>query len=295
MYGYIRPDKGDLKVSEYERFRGAYCGLCHVLRKRYGPACRFLVNYDFTFLAMLLEEEESIGAEPKRCPYHPFRKTLCPHDCTSLYAAADCTVILSYWKLRDGIADKGFFGALGCRIACLLLQHHYKKAAAYRPLFAASAAENLKALNELEASSSGSLDAVADCFAKILRDAADTAPEERRHRVLQELLYHLGRIVYILDAVDDLEEDVREGHYNPLRYRFELCDGKLLPEDENYLRGTLQLSHNAISGAFGLMEPNAYSSILSNIIYRGLPSVTQAVFDGNWKSLQKTKRDRSHL
>lgn len=295
MYGYVRPDKGDLKVSEYERFRGVYCGLCHVLKERYGPVCRYLVNYDFTFLAMLLAEGEDLRTQSRRCPYHPFRKTLCPTCCEGLCAAADCTVILAYWKLRDGISDKGFFGALGCRIACRALGRHYRKAAGYQPEFAATAEENLRALASLESGKSDSLDAVADCFAKVLQAAVSVVPEETTRRVLRELLYHLGRIVYILDAVDDLPEDVRENHYNPLRYRFALRDGKLSPEDETYLRGTLQLSHNALCGAFALAEQGPFSAIVANIIYRGLPVVTQAVFDGSWKSLEKTKRERSHL
>ncbi|WP_369015126.1 DUF5685 family protein, partial [Klebsiella pneumoniae] len=44
--------------TEKDRFRAAYCGLCHTLGREYGFAARFLLNYDFTFLAVLL----SLGA-----------------------------------------------------------------------------------------------------------------------------------------------------------------------------------------------------------------------------------------
>ena len=297
MYGYVRPDKGDLKVSEYERFRGMYCGLCHVLKERYGPACRYLVNYDFTFLAMLFAEGADAQSQPRRCPYHPLRKTVCPVSGDSLSAAADCTVILAYWKLRDGASDKGFFSALGCRIVCGVLRRNYKKATLRQPDFAAAAEENLLALAELEKAKTASLDEVADRFARLLQAAAPAAPEEAKSRILRELLYHLGRIVYILDAVDDLSEDIFNGNYNPLCYRFEISGDKLSPEDVLTLRGTLQMSYNALCGAFALLEQGEYNGILSNVIYRGLPAVTQAVFDGSWKSVSKnkTKRERSHL
>jgi len=121
----------------------------------------------------------------------------------------------------------------------------------------------------------------------------DTADTE--NRILGELLYHLGRIIYILDAVDDLAEDVQANNYNPLRYRFEPNDGRLSQEDEQALRETLQMSYNCLCSAYALMEANDYSPILSNILYRGLPAVTQAVFSGDWKSLKKSKRDRSRL
>ena len=53
MYGYIRPDIGELRINEYRRFRSAYCGLCEALRQRYGVLARFLIGYDMTFLALL--------------------------------------------------------------------------------------------------------------------------------------------------------------------------------------------------------------------------------------------------
>lgn len=56
MYGYIRPDRGELKVREYQQFRAAYCGLCEALRRRCGLLSRFVVNYDLTFLAMALSK-----------------------------------------------------------------------------------------------------------------------------------------------------------------------------------------------------------------------------------------------
>ncbi len=295
MYGYVRPEKGELKVSEYERFRGVYCGLCHELKARYGPLCRFLVNYDFTFLAMLLAEGEKQEACPRRCPYRPMRKALCPTHGENMSVAADCTVILAYWKLKDGAVDKSFFPAMGCRLACLALRRHYRKASRRWPDFARATEQNLALLASLEKEQCGSLDAVADTFAAILREAASCVGDERRRRILEQLLYHLGRIVYVLDGVDDLAEDLKKDGYNPLRYRYELVDGKLSPADEKALRESLQLSHDCISNAFVLLEPNPYTSLLSNILYNGLPAVTQSVFAGTWNKRGKTIRERSNL
>lgn len=295
MYGYVRPNKGELKVSEYERFRGVYCGLCHELKARYGPICRFLVNYDFTFLAMLFAENQAPETKICRCPYHPLRKTMCPKPGCSMAIAADCTVVLAYWKLKDGIADKRFWGSLGCRIACAFLKRHYKKASGLQPEFAVVTETNLRELGKLEEEKCRSLDAAADRFAVILRASAACIGDDTSRRVLHELLYHLGRIVYILDAVDDLPEDMRSGSYNPLIYRFSLQEGMLSSEQEQELRASLQLSHNSICNAFALMENNPYQGILANIIYTGLPSVAAAVFAGTWKTVSKPKKERSHV
>ena len=293
MYGYIRPERGELKIREYDTFRGVYCGLCHTLRKRYGPFFRFAVNYDLTFLAMLLAEPGKTETCQKRCPYHPFRRTSCPAELPALGTAADLTVVLAYWKLRDGAADKSFFPSLGCRILAWLASPAYKKAAALRPGFARTAEEELCELNKLERERCSSVDAPADRFARILREAASET--RARERILRELLYHLGRIVYILDAADDLADDVKAGSYNPLRFRFTAEDGKLSEEDEKELRLSLQHSHNAVSAAFALLDTTPYTDILENIIYLGLPSVTQAVFDGSWRAAGRKRKERSGI
>ncbi len=293
MYGYVRPERGELKVREYEQFRGVYCGLCHMLRKRYGIAYRFAVNYDFTFLAMLLAGSEPVSACPRRCPYHPLRRTACPQPFPGMEAAADYSVILAYAKLRDDARDRRFPGSILFRLLAWAVRPAYRKAAGLRPAFARTAEDKLKRLSVLEAENCASLDAAADTFASILQAAAEGAEDEDRRRVLKELLYHLGRIVYLLDAADDLPDDIRTGVYNPLRCRYTLQDGKLTPEDEAALRTTMQHSHNCISAAYALLEENPYAGILSNTIYHGLPAVTQAVFSGAWR--QRNKKERSRL
>lgn len=295
MYGYVRPVKGEMKISEFERFRGVYCGLCHELSRRYGPLSRFLVNYDFTFLAMLLAGPDDTKTCPRRCAAHPIKATDCLMACASLETAADMTVILGWWKMADGAQDGHGPRAAGYKAACRALKGACDKAAARQPAFAAAVEENLRGLRKLESERCPNLDQAADRFASILRSigAGERAPE--RQRITGELLYHLGRIIYILDAVDDLAEDMRTGDYNPLRYRFALAEGRLTPEQERELRTGLQLSHNAISGAYALMESNPYAGILTNIIYLGLPAATQAVFAGTWNAGAKLKRERSSL
>lgn len=295
MYGYVRPVKGELKVSEFERFRGVYCGLCHELARRYGFLSRFLVNYDFTFLAMLLADSERPESCSRRCVAHPLRPVQCLCASESLSAAADMTVVLGWWKLADSAQDKRPPLCWGYKAACAVLRRAYKKAATRQPAFAAAVESQLRKLQRLERDNCPSLDAVADKFAAILRSIGDGLQTENRRRIAGELLYHLGRIIYILDAADDLADDMKAGAYNPLCLRFSLTDGKLRPEDERTLRASLQLSHNALAGAYVLLEDNPYSGILSNTIYLGLPAATQAVFAGTWKRSPKYHRERRNV
>ena len=99
MYGYIRPDIGELRINEYRRFRSVYCGLCEALRQRYGVLARFLIGYDMTFLALLSLSPET-AIEQRRCVVHPLRKQPCICGMTELFDAADYTVILAYQKMQ---------------------------------------------------------------------------------------------------------------------------------------------------------------------------------------------------
>jgi hypothetical protein len=283
MFGYVRPLRGELKVREYESFKAVYCGLCHRMGHRCGFASRFLVNYDLAFMAMLLTDADAAPCyEHHRCIASPFRKKCCHSATPALDSAADYSVILSWWKLRDSVQDDGFWKAAGARLAMLFLRRSYRRAAKAAPEFDRAVSENLTALNQLESEHCPSLDRPADKFACILTAAAASVQPEMRHRALAQVFYHTGRIVYLLDAADDLAEDVRHNRYNPLLYRFGPSQGTLSSEQMEALRLTLRHSENMLISAYQLLDPGPWSEILTNIIYLGIPAVINAVLSGNW-------------
>ena len=127
MFGYVRPSDDRLTPADRETFRAAYCGLCHALGARYGLVGRMILNYDLTFLAMVLSDGAGEDCM-RRCAVHPLRKRCCTAGDPALDAAADMSVILTYWQLRDGVADHGFWCGLKYRIASVLLRPAYRKA-----------------------------------------------------------------------------------------------------------------------------------------------------------------------
>jgi hypothetical protein len=112
---------------------------------------------------------------------------------------------------------------------------------------------------------------------------------ENKRRALSQIFYHAGRIVYLLDAADDLKEDREKGRYNPLVYRFEASDGGLRQEDRDELYLTLRHSENLMSSAFELLDKNLWSDILDNIIYLGIPQVISAVLSGRWRKPRRNE------
>ena len=135
MFGYVRPVLEKLSPEEQDRFQSVYCGLCHALGQNYGPWARLILNYDFTFLALVLMEGEGCTAS-FRCPCKRFCRKTRVEDASALRLAADDSVILTYWKLRDEVSDRSFRRGLGYRALAFLMRPAYRKAAARQPRFA---------------------------------------------------------------------------------------------------------------------------------------------------------------
>ncbi len=283
MFGYVRPLRAKLSEEDWEGYQASYCGLCHCLKRRCGFAARFTLNYDFVFLALLLEEGERRDAPTIRCAAHPVkgRPALEPSPAMDLCAAQ--SVVLTRYKLLDGAHDEGLLRGLGYRSAALALHRAYRKARREQPDFDAHVKTCLAELDELERANSPKLDRVADTFARLLSGAAPTAGESL-DRPRQQLLYHLGRWIYLTDAVDDLAEDTAKGRYNPIAARF----GQ--EPDREYLATTMTHSLALAQSAFQLLPRTCWSPLLENILYLGLPNVQQLVLEGKWGG--KGKKDQ---
>ena len=287
MFGYVRPALGRLDEGQRDAYQSAYCGLCHALGRRHGFLARFTLQYDFTFLAVLLSAGERSDSSLCRCPAHPLRK---PRAClcgARLDAAADQSMILTWHKLSDDVDDRGAVAGLPYRLIRRLFRRSYRRAAAARPEFDAQVREGLGRLRQLEEERSPELDRAADAFARILVSASAVYPEgSLMRRTLGELLYHLGRWIYLMDAWDDLKEDKKHGRYNPLDARFQ---GQAVREKE-YLNTTAVHSVRLAGAAANLMDLGGWAGVVENVIYLGLPAVQNAVLDGSWKEMRKTRR-----
>lgn len=282
MFGYVRPAAQRLTEEQQQRYEGAYCGLCHTLGRRYGLAGRMILNYDLTFLAMLLSEGTAERCT-KRCLIHPVKGRPCACGGSAFELAADMSIILTWWQIQDGIADHGFFGGLKYRAASLLLRRAYRKARALRPAFDESTRRHLEKLSELEKENCPSLDAAADTFARLLADAAHEMAQPVKRRVLEQMLYHLGRWVYLVDAADDLKNDVKTGSYNPLPLRYALPGDTLTDTARQALAQTLDGSIRAMAAAFELWDFGDYGPVIESTVYEGLYAVGTSVLEGTFR------------
>lgn len=283
MFGYVRPLRAELKVRTLEQYQAAYCGLCQTLGRRFGFAARFTVSYDLVFLQLLLD-----GMQPAsppgacRCPARPWKRRRCAACSSAMEQAAAANVILTYWKLDDALHDERGVRRLGARLAKLALRRAYRRAERFAPELAQVTQQRLRQLAELEQRAAPEMDAYADAFSGILTEMADFFPEPELQRPARELLYHVGRYLYLTDALDDLPRDQKHGRFNPLVPRFTPGPEGLSPEDRQTLLLSIDQSLSRAAAALELLPLKGSDEILHNMIYLGLPAVLKSVKDGSF-------------
>ena len=288
MFGYLRPLQGELKVRELEHFKACYCGLCHAIGRKYGVAARFTISYELVFLAMLLwPPEVPVRIERRRCIASPCRSRHCCAGNDALEISAGYNVILTWWKLRDAVEDESFFRALPYKAISCVIRSAYKKAARDYQGFDSAVKYEVKSLFEHEAKGLQSLDEAADKFASMLKAAAPEGMPPAIRRPLVELLFHLGRWIYIIDAYDDCMDDVKVGRFNPVSARFKWETGKLNSDDVKRLETTLEHSNNLLCSAFELLPSTVWTDTVRNIIYLGMPDTCRRVLNGEWPPRKK--------
>lgn len=269
MFGYIRPERVELKRREDELYRSVYCGLCRYLGKDYGVLSRLTLSYDCTVLAMLCMalNQSCPSVHEKRCVVNPLKKCkFCTAEGDSFHLAGAVSVIMTYYKLTDTIEDSGFFKGTAARILRFLFRRNYRKAAKAYPEIDEDCRNMMQCQQKAEQSDSG-IDRAADPTAVMLSDLCQRLSEqEETRKILGMFGYHLGRWIYIMDAADDLERDLKSGNYNPFRQHLRETDEATML----YCNDVLNMTVSQLILAYDLLELTAYKEILDNIIYHGL-------------------------
>ncbi len=275
MFGYVRVFQPELKVRENELYNGIYCSLCKQLGKRYGWLSRMTLSYDFTFLALLKMALSDDGCrfQKCRCPAHPFKKKTCCDENDAVAFAADAAVLTVYYKCLDSIRDDGWWKSLPSRCLLPFARKAKKHAAVQYPELDALLASQMQRQTELEQDRISSIDAAAEPTAKMLSAILVTGEtDEKQRRILERLGYCLGRWVYLIDAVDDLEEDLKIGGYNPYVLSRSLTPNDIdgIAQTREYARLTLNACLAECMAAYDLLTVKRFDGILRNILSCGM-------------------------
>ena len=272
MFGYIKTYASQLRLCELAAYKAVYCGLCHQLGKRFGPAVRMTLSYDFTFLAMLQMalDEKAPKVTQKRCTFNPFKKEPTIEENPSLDYACDVAVLMLWHKLEDDRDDDGFFKSLAARAGLWLVRRNYQAAAQRQPELCRIFAEAMEKQSYLEKQNCASIDEASEPTAEILAAVfSRLGNSESQARVLDRLGRMMGRYVYLADALDDLEKDKHSSSYNP----FLLSDPNTDLENQRLrAKGSLFLTIAEASKAYELLTVYHFGPVLENILFLGLRS-----------------------
>ena len=283
MIGYVRPDVDELKVKELKLYRSYYCGICTALADKYGPLSRIFLSYDATFMAIVKDafNEKDPTFKKARCPLPPFQKKRVVSRNDAIDMGVEISQIGMKLKMDDLKRDEG----------------RIKKAFAYlfNPLFgrvSSSLFESVKHdVNEMffyEISSSSEPNEPAEAFGRAVMKMMSWRKIDEKAAFL---LYLIGKWVYIADALDDLEEDLKKKTYNPYLLKY----GSFFANMENsqfteFVREKEKASVNflllRIQEEFSKIENDMKrnSPLIKNVIFYGIPKITQ-------KILNKKERD----
>lgn len=274
MFGYVMPYKLELKIKDYEIFKAYYCGLCIAIKNNFSNLSRLSLNYDMTFLGILLDSlsNDKNSYKIDSCIAHPFKKRPKVIDNKALDYAAFCNLALVYYKLLDDYNDDK---ALTRKLMSLYLKKFIENENLHLKPLLDNMEHNISTLTKLE-NSSGiiSIDELSHSFADLTGFLiAFYYRDKDFYDHLYNLGYNLGRWIYIIDAYDDLEDDMKHNKFNAINKAFNsegLSFEKLIEAQQPRIEYNLIISASATVDALNNLPIVKNKDLLFNILQLGL-------------------------
>ncbi len=276
MFGYVRVYKDELKIKDYDTYKSYYCGICKLIGKRHNHLARLALNYDFTFLALMCDSlctdipEFSMEGCLKKLGKKKIIKRAAGMD-----FAADMNILFAYYKLSDDIRDRKSIKAFAKRLPFVLPVRKLKRK---YPQITKTVSDRLKRLNFLEEDNCSIPDKVANEFAEILRGMF-----EYYEPSLGAFGYNLGRLIYIMDACDDMMDDYENGLYNPIVSGYDF-QGEYNDELKERITVLLYNSLSLLAEEYEKLKIQKNKPVLDNIIYLGIRARCDQITKGKWNN-----------
>lgn len=270
MFGYIIVNKAEMKFREFDVYHSFYCGICRDLKRKYGICGQISLSYDMTFLAILLTglyEPETIRGSCK-CIAHPFESHETRNNAYTEYAA-DMNVLFACYKCADDWEDerklsKLFYGRLLEGKADRLKNVYAEKVRAVNLL--------MQDFSDAEKSGGADIDTLAGLFGRVMAEIV-TVREDEWAENLRRLGFYLGKFIYLCDAYEDVEADIKKGTPNPLKHMYEN------PDFEEECKTILMMMMSECCKEFEKLPILEHVEILRNILYSGVWCRYEAVHE----------------
>ena len=261
MFGYVVMNKPEIKFKDFDMYRSFYCGLCRELKERYGLSGQITLTYDMTFVILLLSGlyEPPTKKGSTRCIVHPVRRQPVRKNAITEYAA-DMNIFLTYYKCKDDCNDERSIPGL---IFGKLLEGKEKKSEKLWSKKVQTIVSCLDELSALEKENATDIDRVSGCFGRIMAEIF-AYREDVWEPTLRRMGFYFGKFIYLLDAYDDVEEDVKKGNYNPFSKDY------IIKGFDDRVKNMLMMMMAETCREFEKLPIIKYTDILRNILYSGV-------------------------
>jgi len=214
MFGYVTANSEKLNEEQERYYRACYCGLCRTLGKEHGAKSRITLNYDMTFLVLVLSSVYNIKVVEKgqeRCIAHPLSKHDYWYNNITKYAG-DMNILLTYFNfLDDWKDDKSLISLAEAKV----YKKEFNQVSKKYPEKSEYIKGKLKELSIMEKKGIMNPDMPGNSFGDILGEVFAFKDDENIDN-LREFGKALGKFIYILDAVLDFKDDLKKERYNPM-------------------------------------------------------------------------------
>ena len=261
MFGYVVMNKPEIRFKDFDLYRSFYCGLCRELREKYGISGQITLTYDMTFVVVLLSAlyEPLTQKGTTRCVIHPVCKQPVRKNAATEYGA-DMNVLLTYYKCMDDWEDEKKFAALGYG---KILQRKNNRLSYRYPEKAEKIRKLLEELSQMEKAGETDIDKMSGCSGRIMEEIFAWKTDVWEGS-LRRMGFYLGKFIYILDAYDDVEKDVKNGNYNPFAEKY------IMKGFDEQVRQLLIMMMAQTCREFEKLPIIKYTDILRNILYSGV-------------------------
>lgn len=263
MFGYINVNSQELSEENKRIYESYYCGLCRGLRQFCGKKGQVLLNYDMTFLVVLLTGlyEPRTVQEDFTCAIHPIKKRCYRANAVQNYAA-QMNVLLAYYNLVDDWKDERNYTR---RTFAAMLKKDYERVEQAYPRQTEAVENYIARLAEYEKNKETNIDLVAGLTGEMLGELF-AWKEDEWYDELKTLGFYMGKFVYLMDAYEDLSADIKKDSYNPLRF-LETEDAQ---EFETLCRLMMTSMMSECAKSFERLPILLHADILRNILYSGV-------------------------
>lgn len=270
MFGYLKINRNEISQEDTIIYNSYYCSICKSLKK-YGFFSRFLTNYDITFIYLVLSSrlDDCDKFSLERCIKHPLikRKVLISNSLSDVIVCTN--IFLCYYKYMDDLLDTD-----NSRIKIydkLLKKIYFEKAKKRYPYMQEIVKEKYYYFVSIE-NSNYDFDTISGAFGGLIVAIVREIMGKNSDDKTLSLFYYLGKWIYLIDAIDDLEKDFNNNCFNPFTKDYSKYGNKIefIKHYENDIWNIIIQLRTKILRAFDESDIIKNRTIINNILLHGI-------------------------